>query len=121
MWEVEVTDQFVQWYADPDQLTDAQREAVTAVVDLLADHGPSLKRPVVGEIKGSRHKNMKELCVSEEGELRVLFLFDPRRAAILLLGGNKTGDWNDWYKTAVPAADDLYDDYLDELKKEGLI
>ena len=48
-------------------------------------------------------------------------MFDPRRQMILLLGGDKSGEWNSWYESAVPEADDLYDDYLDELRKEGLI
>ena len=55
------------------------------------------------------------------GALRVLFSFDPRRQAILLLGGDKSGEWNDWYAWAVPLADDLYDEYLRELGEEGLI
>lgn len=64
---------------------------------------------------------MKELRAAQGGALRVLFMFDPRRQVILLLGGDKSGAWNAWYEWAVPAADDLYDDYLDELKREGLI
>jgi hypothetical protein len=64
---------------------------------------------------------MKELCASEGGALRVRFAFDPRRQVILLLGGDKTGAWNDWYAWAIPAADGLYDTYLSELRKEGLI
>jgi hypothetical protein len=55
------------------------------------------------------------------GALRVLFTFDSRRQVILLLGGDKSGAWNDWYASAIPVADDLYDEYLDELKREGLI
>jgi hypothetical protein len=53
--------------------------------------------------------------------LRVLFMFDPRRQAILLLGGDRSGEWNAWYAWAVPLADDLYDTYLVELRDEGLI
>lgn len=64
---------------------------------------------------------MKELRASKGGALRVLFMFDPRRQVILLLGGDKTGNWAGWYETAVPLADDLYDTYLDELTEEGLI
>ena len=75
---------------------------------LLAQVGPNLKRPVVGEITSSRHANMKELRVSKGGALRVLFAFDPRRHAILLLGGDKTGQWDSWYKTAIPKAEQLY-------------
>jgi hypothetical protein len=51
----------------------------------------------------------------------VLFMFDPRRQVILLLGGDKSGRWSEWYDWAVTAADDLYDEYLEELRKEGLI
>ena len=64
---------------------------------------------------------MKELRASKGGALRVLFMFDPRRAVILLLGGDKTGEWDSWYESAIPAADDLYDAYLTELRDEGLI
>lgn len=119
MWSVEGTDEFAAWY---DTLTEAQQDALTARVEMLEQHGPSLKRPTVGEIHSSRYAPlMKELRVSEEGQLRVLFVFDPRRTAILLLGGDKTGHWQEWYRTAIPAADQLYEDYLEELRAEGLI
>jgi hypothetical protein len=55
------------------------------------------------------------------GTLRVFFAFDPRRHAILLLGGNKSGPWDEWYRQAIPRADQLYDDHLQELKREGLL
>jgi len=83
-----------------------------------------MRRPYVGEIVTSRHHNMKELLVpAGRMDLRVLFCFDPRRMAILLLGGDKREGsmWNAWYENAVPEADDLYDVYLAELKKEGLL
>jgi len=89
-------------------------------VELLGERGPSLGRPAVERIRSSRHHNLKELRSSEGGALRVLFMFDPRRQVILLLGGDKSGRWNEWYEWAVPAADELYDVYLDELGKEGL-
>ncbi|MCB0973269.1 MAG: type II toxin-antitoxin system RelE/ParE family toxin [Actinobacteria bacterium] len=98
-----------------------QQEAVTDRVALLSDRGPDLGRPVVDRIQGSRHRNIKELRASRNGVLRVLFAFDPRRQMILLLGGDKSGEWNDWYLWAVPAADDLYDAYLQELSGEGLL
>jgi hypothetical protein len=77
--------------------------------------------PVVDRIHMSRHHSMKELRAAQGGALRVLFMFDPRRQAILLLGGDKSGEWNAWYAWAVPLADDLYDTYLAELRDEGLI
>ncbi len=64
---------------------------------------------------------MKELRCGTAGALRVLFIFDPRRTAILLLGGAKAGAWAEWYKEAVAAADILYEVYLEELKREGLL
>ena len=118
MWEVEFTDEFEDWWDDLDH---SQQAALTGRVELLAEHGPNLGRPAVDRIAGSRHHNMKELRASEGGALRVLFTFDPRRHAILLVGGDKTGRWNEWYEWAIPVADDLYDVYLDELGKEGLI
>lgn len=117
MWEVEVTDQFRAWWR---QLTTVQQAALNVRVELLAMRGPALGRPAVERIHTSRHHNMKELRASEGGALRVLFMFDPRRQAILLLGGDKSGEWVEWYRWAVPVADGLYDEYLDELKKEGL-
>jgi hypothetical protein len=65
--------------------------------------------------------NMKELRVSKGGAIRILFAFDPRRHAILLLGGDKSGQWEAWYRLAIPEADDLYDTHLRELHAEGLL
>ena len=119
MWSVEGTDEFASWY---NSLTPEQQDALAGRIELLELHGPNLKRPIVGEIQSSRHApQMKELRVSAEGQLRVLFAFDPRRTAILLLGGDKTGRWAEWYRTAIPEADRLYDAYLEELRAEGLI
>jgi hypothetical protein len=61
---------------------------------------------------------MKELR-SVGGHLRLLFAFDPRRTAIVLLGGDKTGDWAGWYERNIPIADDLYDAYLVEIERKG--
>jgi hypothetical protein len=64
---------------------------------------------------------MRELRVQSAGEpLRIFYAFDPRRTAILLIGGNKAGD-DRFYERLIPLADRLYDDYLDELRREGLI
>jgi hypothetical protein len=118
VWEVEVTDEFLDWW---EGLTVDQQESLTDRVGLLAERGPDLGRPVVDRIQMSRHHNMKELRASQGGALRVLFMFDQRRQVILLIGGDKSGEWNTWYETAVPLADDLYDKYLGELQEEGLI
>ena len=68
--------------------------------------------------KGSRHKNMKELRTQSKGDpLRTFFAFDPNRSAILLIGGDKTGDKR-FYDRMIPVADDLFDRRLAELKKK---
>ena len=84
------------------------------------EHGPTLGRPYADTIQGSRYANMKELR-PRGGTIRILFAFDPRRVAILLLGGDKRGQWHAWYDTAIPTADRLYGRYLDDLKREGLL
>ncbi len=118
MWEVDVTDEFLEWW---NGLSSDQRESVTDRVHLLAERGPDLRRPVVERIHSSRHHNMKELRAARGCALRVLFMFDPGRQAILLLGGDKSGEWDVWYGRAILVADELNDDYLDELRNEGLI
>lgn len=81
----------------------------------LAEMAPDLGRPVVGRIQSWQHQSMRELGAAMGGALRVLFLFDPRHRAILLLGGDTSGEWNDWYAWAVPLTDDMYDEYFREL------
>jgi hypothetical protein len=116
-WDVEGTDEFESWYV---QLSEEEQDAVNAAVDMLVERGPSLGRPVVGEIASSKIKNMKEL-IPPVGNLRILFVFDPRRTAILLLGGDKTGRWNAWYDEHIPMAERLYEQYLEELRQEGVL
>jgi hypothetical protein len=117
VWEVEYTDTFGSWW---DELTEDEQERVTAAVELLEQGGPALGRPLVDTLKGSRHPNMKELR-PHGGHMRVLFAFDPRRMAILLMGGDKRHRWSSWYAEAIPASDALYDTHLQELRDEGAI
>jgi hypothetical protein len=116
-WEVEYTDQFGAWH---DGLDEYAQEAIRGAVELLAERGPGLGRLMVDTIRGSRHPNMKELR-PRGGHLRILFAFDPRRTAILLIGGDKTHRWQAWYQTMIPVADDLYDEHLRTLRREGLL
>jgi hypothetical protein len=116
-WNVELTDEAEAWYRS---LSDRDQNRIAAAIDGLVERGPNLGRPDVESIKSSRHHHMKELR-SRGGHLRALFAFDPRRSAIVLIGGDKSGDWRGWYERNVPLADDLYDDYLRELETEGAI
>jgi hypothetical protein len=118
MWQVEYTDEFEQWWQ---LLTAAEQASLEASVRLLEQFGPRLSRPHADTVKGSKHSNMKELRTQCKGRpLRTLFAFDPRRCAILLIGGDKTGD-DAFYDRMIPLADRLYDQYLKELEEEGLI
>lgn len=116
MWDVEFTDEFGRWW---ESLDEDEQESVAASVELLINVGPSLPRPHADTVNGSRHSNMKELRTQHQGRpLRTLFAFDPRRCAILLIGGDKTGD-DRFYERMIPEADRLYDEHLEELKEEG--
>jgi hypothetical protein len=99
-------------------LEDDEQEAIDAAVEVLEERGPALGRPLVDNVHQSKHPNMKELRPLG-GTIRILFAFDPRRTAILLVGGDKAGQWNLWYRDYVPVADRLYDDHLAELELES--
>jgi hypothetical protein len=99
--------------------TAAEQEDVNAKVILLQRYGPALRRPHSDVIASSRHSHMKELIIQHAGRpYRVLYAFEPRRSAILLLGGDKTGD-DRWYDRFVPIADRLYDEHLAAIEKES--
>ena len=117
-WDVEGTAEFQDWYVN---LSEDQQDRIDAAVELLAQRGPSLGRPYVDTISASRYANLKELRVRQGGNLRMLFMFDPRRTAIMLFGGDKTGQWNAWYERAIPEAERLFEEYLRELREEGLL
>lgn len=93
-------------------------ELVAAAIDTLVEEGPSLGRPLADHIKGSRHKNMKELRPGSAGstEIRILFAFDPLREAILLVAGDKAGNWSKWYRKNIPIADARFDRHLQDVK-----
>jgi hypothetical protein len=115
---VEYTDEFAAWW---DTLDEGAQEDIAATVSLLESRGAQLPFPYSSAIRGSRHGHMRELRVQSSGDpLRIFYAFDPRRAAILLIGGNKGGD-DRFYERMIPIADRLYDDYLDEIRREGLI
>ena len=114
--EVEFTDEFGAWW---DGLTVGEQESVRAYVRLLAEFGVALKHPYCSGVTGSKHSHMRELRVQHQGRpYRVLYAFDPRRAALLLIGGDKTGN-DRWYEVFVPIADRIYDEHLEQLRAEG--
>jgi hypothetical protein len=116
-WEVRVTSEFVTWINSLDERTRGQ---VVDAIDRLADAGPTLGRPLVDSIVHTSVRNLKELRPGSAGrsEVRILFAFDPWRSAILLTGGDKSGDWQGWYRKAIPHAEGLYAEYLKEREAE---
>ena len=118
MWDIEYTDEFSDWWQS---LTEAEQIDIAAYVGLLEKCGPNLRFPYSSGIENSKHTHMRELRVQHRGKpYRILYAFDPRRCALLLIGGNKTG--NDlWYEQFVPIAERLYDEHLITLKKERLL
>ena len=111
-WKIVETTEYKEWFTG---LSREQRQAIRRSTKSLRDKGPLLGRPIVDTIKGSELKNLKEMRVSSKGKLRVLFIFDYRRQAILLCGGDKAknSEWNRWYQTAIPRAEQIYKQYLD--------
>ncbi|MGQ0843168.1 MAG: type II toxin-antitoxin system RelE/ParE family toxin [Sporichthyaceae bacterium] len=116
MWVVEIG-LVEDWLLSVDEET---YDLIVAALALLKEQGPGLGRPLVDTIVGSRHSNMKELRPGSSGrsEVRILFAFDPKRRAILLVAGDKQGAWKRWYTANVPLADNRYDAHLEELKKQ---
>jgi len=107
-------DDFAAWLAGLE--ADLQNEII-AHANLLREHEPQLGRPYVDTLEGSEFTNMKELRVQFRGDpWRILFAFDPRRVAILLVGGNKRGDKR-WYKKHLPIADERFRRHLERLEQ----
>jgi len=113
LWDIELTEDVGRWLLH--ELDEDGLRQIVPAIDKLEEIGPTLGRPVVDRIKASRHHNMKELR-SIGGTVRVLFAFDPERKAILLIGGDKAGEWKRWYDENIPKADDLYDEHLESLR-----
>jgi hypothetical protein len=116
MWAVSTTDMFDAWFAE---LGEAEQAEIIAKVNLLKLLGPRLGRPHADTLNGSKHANMKELRADTRDQvLRIAFAFDPNRAAILLLGGNKTGTGQKrFYRQLIAKADELYGVHLAAMKR----
>ena len=111
-WQVYVVNEVRDWI---DSLDDTTHRRVVQAIDTLADIGPGLGRPLVDTIHGSSLANLKEL---RPGTVRILFAFDPWRDSILLVAGDKAGRWTQWYRDAIPLAEQRYERYLKERRHE---
>jgi hypothetical protein len=113
---VKVTDEYAAWFTALIMEDLGSASLVAQAVAALREDGPSLGRPLVDRLKGSRIHHLKELRPGSRGrsEIRIIFAFDPTRSALLLLGGDKAGNWERWYRDNVPAAERLYLEYTTE-------
>ncbi len=109
---VNVSEEFEDWF---DTLEKGLRRTITAHVQLLEEKGPQLGRPQADTLEGSKLSNLKELRVQYRGEpYRILYAFDPKREALLLVGGNKARDKR-WYKRMIPIAEAIFARHLGTL------
>lgn len=119
-WEVILLDQVEEWFLDLAESDPAVAAIVEHAIDLLQGEGPTLGRPLVDRIKGSKTlHNLKELRPTSSGNvaIRILFVFDPKRQAVLLVAGDKAGNWARWYRDNIPVAEQRYEQWLE--REEG--
>src|SRR5450759_2744755 len=108
-WRIITSREYRDWRGS---LSDEDRDSLQAAIEHLERLGPGLGRPLTGKITSAKtYKAMKEL-IPPIGNIRVLFIFDPERRAVLLLGGDKTNNWDGWYRTNVPRAEEIYTRHL---------
>jgi hypothetical protein len=112
-WQVKVTDEYAAWFTELIKSDLGSATLVAQAVAALREDGPSLHRPLADRIKGSHIHNLKELRPGSRGrsEIRIIFAFDRTRSALLLLGGDKAGNWERWYRENIPIAERLYREY----------
>jgi hypothetical protein len=111
MWVVELHPAVRVWVLEQDSKT---QQSFEDAIQLLRTSGPHLGRPLVDSIVGSKIRNLKELRPGSSGrsEVRALFAFDPKREAIVLVAGDKSRDWANWYKQNIPLAEERFEEFL---------
>lgn len=113
-WEVILLEEVDAWFLELADQDPVSASLVASAIDMLGENGPTLGRPLVDRVKASRYHHMKELRpASGRGtEVRILFAFDPVQQAVLLVAGDKSGDWHGWYRDNIKIADDRYTEWL---------
>jgi hypothetical protein len=114
VWAVILVEEVASWYRDLEVDDPASAKSVAAAIDELEAEGPTLGRPLVDSITGASIRNLKELRPGSTGrsEIRILFVFDPARQAVLLVAGDKAGNWTRWYRENIPLAERRYAAWL---------
>ena len=117
-WEISLHHEFEAWYLALCKTDPETADLIEDAIDQLASEGPALGRPVADRVKTSSYHNMKELRPPSAGttEIRMLFAFDPRREAIVLVAGDKAGNWDGWYRKAIPLANQRFAEHLRALE-----
>lgn len=117
-WQIIVVEPAKSWLhglrrTDPETL-----RQISAALDQVAREGPGLGRPLVDTLQGSSISNLKELRPGSTGrtEVRLIFAFDPERSAVILVGGDKAGNWKSWYPEAIKQAESAYEEHLRKLR-----
>lgn len=120
MWEIRLHPEVEAWFLELCQSDAGSADLVAEAIDMLAEQGPGLGRPLVDRLKGSMFHHMKELRPGSAGtsEIRMIFAFDPIREGLFLVAGDKSGQWQAWYRTAIPLADARFTEHLAALKEE---
>jgi hypothetical protein len=121
VWEVRLHPEVEAWFLELCRVDPVTSDLVAEAIDVLTEQGPALGRPLVDRLKGSLYHNMKELRPGSAGatEVRMIFAFDPTREAIFLVAGDKSGQWQTWYRQAIPLADARFTEHLTVLKEDG--
>lgn len=116
-WSVLINEEVSAWMLTLDE---AEYDQVVAALQALGVDGPALGRPFVDTVKGSRHKNMKELR-PRGTHIRFLFAFDPLRQAVVLVAGDKTNRWKQWYEENIPVADERFDAHVKQVGQQASV
>ncbi|MFD9072141.1 type II toxin-antitoxin system RelE/ParE family toxin [Streptomyces lasiicapitis] len=116
-WEVILVAEVAAWFVELTESDHSSADQVEDAIDTLATYGPALGRPLVDRIKGAEQHHLKELRPGSAGtsEIRILFAFDPVRRAVLLVAGDKAGNWRGWYDTNIDIAEERYRSHVAEL------
>ncbi|MFJ6780822.1 type II toxin-antitoxin system RelE/ParE family toxin [Streptomyces yangpuensis] len=119
-WDVIIVEPALSWLHSLRQDDRPTLIQISKAITALRHEGPAMGRPFVDTVRGSRLANLKELRPGSSGstEVRLLFVFDPLRRAVFLVGGDKAGNWQGWYHSAIPRAEKAYEDYLTQSEED---
>ncbi|MEY9965070.1 hypothetical protein ABIA33_003112 [Streptacidiphilus sp. MAP12-16] len=118
-WEIIVVEPALSWLHELRRSDRLTLERISQAITALEREGPGLGRPLVDTVQGSSLANLKELRPGSSGasEVRLLFIFDPKRQAVFLVGGDKSRNWSGWYRSAIAQAEQAYEQHLKRVEQ----